>query len=323
MDSSGGPPQTISDAPNPSGGTWNREGIIAFSQSAAGPLYQVPAAGGEPKPLTTLGDDVDHRWPSFLPDGRHFLFLAVKQMGLSQVCIGFLDSSEIRRFFTSETRALYSPPGYLLFLHRNTLLAQAFDLETLTTKRDPSLVVEGVARPVAGGFAPFSVSENGTLAYESIWYNELVWFDREGKHLGQIGKPGLYRQIALSPGGEQVAVQRIDPGEGSAIWLFELESEIFSRLTFHSFGASDPLWTPDGRKIAFSDIRNDASDLFLMGVGEGEQVMFESDEWKWPEDWTQDGLSLIYLVGDPAKAVHLLPMLGNPQVVAEDSVRSR
>jgi serine/threonine protein kinase/Tol biopolymer transport system component len=317
IDTSGGTPQTVCDAPNCLGGTWNRDGVIVFG-TWAGPLYRVSAGGGEAIPLTTVDktrQESSHRWPQFLPDGRHFLFFARSvQPEKNGIYIGALDSKETRFVLNVDSNARYAPPGYLLFARGATLMAQPFDVRKLQIAAEPIYVAEPVGRLELGSGAAFSVSDNGALAYQesSGATVQLAWFSREGKRLGSIGDPGLYRQIVLSPDEKRVAVERFDVKTRSAnIWFLELSSGILSRMTFNPAGDADPVWSPDGRRLAFTSNRKGKFDLLMKVVGSSDQeVLLESNDNKFPEDWSKDGRFLVY-GHQQGRAVSALPLFGD------------
>ncbi|MDA2931469.1 protein kinase, partial [Acidobacteria bacterium AH-259-O06] len=308
IDASGGPSLTLAEAPFGLGGTWSRDGTIVFAPTAAGPLHRVSAAGGEATPVTTLDQsrqEISHQWPYFLPDGRHFLYLArSQQQEQSGIYIGSLDSKESKFLLRADSNVAYAPPGYLLFGREQTLMAQPFDVKNLQVTAEPFPIVEQVGRYTSASVMTFSVSENGVLVYHSggTANSRLVWLDRAGKQLGLVGEPGPYGQIVLSPDEKRVAV-----GRAGDTWLLELSSGIFSRFTFS--GAGDPIWSPDGRQIAFGSNRKGVTDLFqkTMGGG-GEEVLFESEDNKWIEDWSPDGRFIVYILTG-GRAVYALPLL--------------
>ena len=239
---SGGPAQTLADAPTSHGGSWNREGVIIFCPNATSPLYRVSATGGEATQLTTLDEsrhEVAHRWPFFLPDGRHFLFLArsVQQKESAAIYVGSLDSKETKRITSADSNVSYAPPGYLLFGREATLMAQPFDVDKLEVTGDAFPLAERIRYSWGPGLAEFSVSDNGVLVY--ITGNpvptQLTWFDRSGKLLGTVGPPAAHRFLRLSPDEKRVAVERTDPpAVNSDIWLLDLARDVPSRLTTES-----------------------------------------------------------------------------------------
>ncbi|MDA2927154.1 protein kinase [Acidobacteria bacterium AH-259-G07] len=317
VEASGGPVLTLCDAPSSRGGTWNGNGVIVFAPTPTDGLYRVPESGGEATPVTTLeksAGERTHRWPHFLPDGHHFLYAVdAEQSGQSGIYLGSLDSKEVTRLLDDYSSPGYTPPGYLLFVRQGTLMAQPFDTKDLTITNQAFPVAE---QQVGFLLGRFSASQNGALAYfaSTSANSQLVWFDRQGKQLGRVGEPGEYVQIVLSPDEKRVAVALVDPQSGNAdIWLVELSSSIFSRFTFDPSRDGDPVWSPDGRQLVFQSARKGRPDLFQKLVGGGqEEVLFESNENKYPEDWSSDGRFIVF-ISINGRTVHALPLSGDQE----------
>ena len=226
----GGPAQTLCDAPDARGGTWNADGVIVFAPKGADVLYRVAAAGGTPVPLTTLDTsrkEISHYHPRFLPDGRHFLYLANSpQRESAGIYVGSLDKQVTKLLVNTDASAAYAPPGYLLFLHDRTLMAQGFDADKLELRGEAFSVAEQVDRLGGGArFALFSVSDTGVLTYRTGFSDssQLIWFDRDGKPLGTVGPTGGYNSPWLSPDEKRVAFGRQEPPSGGLdIWLVEM-----------------------------------------------------------------------------------------------------
>ena len=323
IEASGGPPQTLCDSSASRGGTWNRDGVIIFGDTS-GPLQRVSASGGEPVPVLALDEsrlETSHRWPHFLPDGRHFLyFVRSGQTESRGVYVGSLDAKETKRLIPTAFNAAYAPPGFLLFMRNETLMAQPFDAEKLELTGEPSPVAEHVAYNMGLGRGAFSVSENGVLAFRtgSGDRDQLLWFDRGGKQIGSLGAVGLYFSLWLSPDERQVAVERSDPQTGTPdIWLFDLARGIPSRFTTDPAGDTSPLWSPDGSRIVFSSSREGVRNLYQkMASGGGtEEVLLKSREEKVADDWSADGQLIVYQVLNPKTKWDLwvLPMSGDRQ----------
>ena len=304
IESGGGPAQKVCDIPGPRGGTWNHDGVIVVG-TTAGTLFRVSQAGGEPTPLTKLDQsrfETSHRWPYFLPDDRHFLFFVrsgkVENTG---VYIGSLDSKEKTQLLPNVLSAVYAPPGFLLFLRNETLMAQPFDAKALKLTGEQIPVGEQVAFNSGLGRGSFSVSENGVLAFRTGGgqIDQPLWFDRTGKQIGSLGEPGVYFNLALSPIDEkQVAVDRTDPQTGTNdIWLFDLSrNDVSSRLTTDPAGDSAPSWSPDGKRIVWTSYRTGNWSLFEKAASGGgsEDVIVASPEEKVPDDWSRDGQFIVY-----------------------------
>jgi len=307
----GGPPQSLCDASDGRGGTWNQDGVIVFSPDPAGALYRVSAEGGERSPATAVdatGGGI-HRFPEFLPDGRHFLFLATRaQAEKTGIYLAALDSKDIRRLLADASSASYSPgpkrqSGHLLFARENSLVAQPFNAARLQMTGDLFPVAEQINLTNLN-HADLSVSLNGTLGYltgGSGAQNRLAWFDRDGKQLAMIGKPDPYTNLALSPDEKRVAVQRGESRGGAAwdIWMLELARGAESRFTFDPNPDISPIWSPDGSRVVFASARKGRYDIYQKlssGAGKDELVL-ESSESKIPSDISRDGRFLLYWIG--------------------------
>jgi len=326
----GGPPLALCDAPIARGGSWNREGVIVFVRGASAPLSRVSAAGGEDRPLTTLDrsrQETSHRFPYFLPDGRHFLY--VVRSGQPENRGNYLgsldekaDSLARRRLLGDDSSAVYAPPlkagsGHLLFRRAGVLLAQPFDAQKLQLAGDPFPITEKVGVEFAGR-ATVSVSDNGLLVYDTsggVDGRSLVWFDRQGKQLGSVGEPTFAVQPWLSPDEKRVAVERAESQIGTLdIWLLELSREVNSRFTFDPAGDWLPVWSPDGSRIVFASLRDGQANLYQkMASGAGqEEPLLKTNESKNPTDWSADGRFLAYQQQDPKTKWDLwvLPLSG-------------
>jgi serine/threonine protein kinase len=320
----GGPPQTISDAENAHGGSWNYDGVIVFASTFTKPLSRVSSAGGEPALITKLlPSQRGHRFPSFLPDGRHFLYFADGQLTNAAaiagdapgVFMGALDSPEGQRLLAADGPAVYAPPGYMLFIRQGTLLAQPFDAQKLRLVGEPVPIAEQVA--FDANHLGFSASENGALAYRtaaSASNLQLVWLDRTGKLIEPVGVPGGYLGPDVSPDGKRIVIHRHD-GKGGDVWLLEASGGKTSRLTFDaSQENSQPIWSPDGSRIVFGSRRNGRWGLYSKasnGLG-SEELLVESDALKTPMSWSADGKFVLYSVQDPKTLadVWALPLSG-------------
>ena len=225
IDLPNGPVQTLTSAPGGAGGAWSSEGII-FGRSQTAPLYRVPAGGGSAVEATRLDAprQTGHRHPSFLPDGRHFVFFANGTPEGKGVYLGSIGSPDTRRLFDAESRAVFSPPDYLLFGRQGALMAQRLDLATLQPVGDPLTVAGRVAgRPEAIGSIAVSASTAGPIAYRSsAAERQLIWLDRSGRQIGTLGDPDSSQMAALrlSPDGRMLATVRTVAGN-TDIWLLE------------------------------------------------------------------------------------------------------
>jgi eukaryotic-like serine/threonine-protein kinase len=306
IDASGGPPQTLCDVPVSRGGTWNRTGDILFSPVPDGPLYRVSASGGLPSQLTRFDPargETSHRWPFFLPDGRHFLYLVASFGGEREktgIYVASLDSKEEKFLVRANSSLAYAPPGYLLFFRERNLMAQRFDPKTFRVTGDPFLVAEQIQFFPQTYFATFSVSDNGALVYQArsaAGVSQLAWFDRSGKQTGTLGAPGNQANPRISPDGKRVALDIVDPQTGNIdIWIYESSGGIPTRFTSDPAIEAGPIWSPDGSRIVFSSLRRGHPDLYeksSSGAGSEERIL-QSQGTKYPNDWSPDGRFILY-----------------------------
>ncbi len=331
VDISGGSPQVLCDAPSiVFGGMWKSDHQIIFS--VIGRLLQVPDFGGT---LSPVGPLVTGAFPSLLPDGRHFLY-SVGPPGVPNagIFVGTLESKaggglSDNKLSKESSQAIYVPSsdpalGYVLFLRATsgstssgTLMAMPFDPQLLKMVGEPI--------PVAEQVQSFSASPSGVLAY---WFGtssvngpsrgniqgQLTWFDRTGKALGTIGDSGLYRTLAISPDGKRVAFERADPQNFSNrnIWIYDIARGVTTRFTFDSGWDANPVWSPDGSRIAFGGLRTGKFDIYQKAsdlAGEDELV-FASETQKLPSSWSHDGRFLLFYSPVGATHVWVLPLDG-------------
>ncbi|MGH9523017.1 MAG: protein kinase domain-containing protein [Terriglobales bacterium] len=305
----GGPVTTLADAPDGRGGSWGLNNVIVFSPTFNSGLMQVDANGGTPTPVTTLDHvkHTTHRWPWFLPDGKHFLYFATHHNGglrdQNGIYFASLDGKENRLVAASDAPAEYAS-GYLLFHAQNSLMAQPFDPATGKLSGEPATVISNVRYDPGIWRALFSVSANGMLVYQPGTFTEsgttLDWFDTAGKQIQQVGDRGMYLDLRLSHDGRRVAYASGD--KGWDIWTLDLQRGIRTRLTFGTKGASlqgFPSWSADDQKIVFiSKVGPDSSIQQIASNGTGKEqsvpgtpvhnILYPS--------WTDDGKYLAYIV---------------------------
>jgi len=323
----GGSPSTLCNATGGRGGAWNRDDVIIFAPDNRSGLSRVSAAGGEAQSVTTLDSsrqENSHRFPQFLPDGRHFLYFARSgQPENNVIYVSSLDQPQVKRIIHADTNVAYAPPGYLLFPREGTLMAQAFDVASLELTGAPFRVAEQVGYFRRNNEAFFSASETGVLVYQSsdTAKTQLVWFDRSGKQLGAPGPPGEYLLPALSLDEKRVAIGRTNAQTGTPnIWLLDLARGIPARFTFDPAIDWSPVWSPDGSRIVFESNRDGAWSLYQKsssGAGSEEAILKSSDQ-KWPSDWSLDGRFILYEQSSPSPQWDLwvLPLFGERQPIA-------
>jgi len=314
---SGGRSRVLCDAPNGRGGTWNRDGVVVFNPDANSGLSRVPSSGGSPVQITQLDTsrfETSHRWPVFLPDGKHFLYLGANFSGLLEnnaIFLSSLDSHERRLLVSTSSNAAYAEPGYLLYLRDNkTLAAQQFDSRRFVLSGEPHTLSDGILYFPAVDKAVFSVSGGDVLVTQTekgASLSQLTWFDRSGKPRGTVGLPGSYKNIRLSPDGLRVVTDQTDPdGRRIDIWVYEILRGATSRLTFDLSVHQTPIWSPDGKQILFTANSKLGFPLYLKNVdgsGSEEQVADLGtgviNSWDWSRDrkyvLTRKGNELWYL----------------------------
>ena len=303
IDTSGGPPVTICVARNGKGGAWNENDEILFAPTHDAPIHLVSAGGGEPVPMTEMSPGItSHRLPTWLPGGR-FLYLARSAGGPEgdRVMVGSIEGTGPDRELMAAASNTAVVEDQLLFMREGTLMAQPFDRET------PELV--GDARPLAedvlyiGGarYGAFSVSDNGLLIYntgESKTRSEIVWVDRDGVVLSNLGEGHLLFDIAVSPDGRYAAVTELESAVGTAdIWVCDLERKLRTRFTFDPTNDWYPAWSPDGRRIAFASARNGSDGIWVKEVGgsdDAELLLEVADKQLYPQAWSSDGDWVIF-----------------------------
>jgi eukaryotic-like serine/threonine-protein kinase len=325
IEASGGPPLPLCDAVGARGGTWNQEGVILFTPTTIGPIHRVSASGGTSTPVTTLDaskGESTHRWPYFLPDGRHFLYVAgspfgIKESPINAIVVGALDSTESKVLMRTHSGAIYAS-GHIIFLRVNTLMAQPFDTKRLELTGDAFPVADPVQEVETILLGEFSASEDGMLAYLEGTrgaHRQVIWVDRNGKKVGEVPGEDAYFGPRISPDGKKLAFTLGSPGFD--IWTYDIARGVKTRLTFGSASAQANLyevWSRDGQRIAYSSVRGGKYGLYVKsadGSG-GEEVLLEgSKQLKYVSDWSPDGKSLAYQeAGQGNMTIQILPLNG-------------
>ena len=287
------------------GATWGRDGTIVFgSGDTTSGLSQVSAAGGEPEQLTTPDAGQDHLWPDFLPGERAVLFTIVAEpIGDSQIAVLSLDSGEQKVLIEGGLYPRYSPTGHLLYgTEEGDLWAVAFDADRLEVAGDAAPVQEDVLTKTDAGAMNASLSENGTLVYTpggTSLGRTLVWVDLEGNEEALPLPPAEYESPRVSPDGRYVAVEV--RGVNTDVIIYDLERDISTRLTFETSVDGFPVWSRDGKRVAFASDRDGTMDVYAKaadGTGQVERLT-TSESLQVPETWSADGQSLLFatLVG--------------------------
>jgi serine/threonine protein kinase len=307
----GGPVQVLCDAPSGRGGAWNKDGVIVFTPEASpgGGLYRVSASGGTPEQISTpdpARGEQSHRWAVFLPDGRHYLYMAANFAGrknVNAIFAGSLGSNEKHFVVEASGNAAYAAPGYLLFPREKTLLAQRFDLKRFALIGDPTAVLTDIQYQPQVRRAVFAVSDNDVLVGQTgagIAFSQPLWFDRKGHQEGAVGKAGVYGSVFIAANGRSVAVDSTDMTSlNTDVWTYELQRESAQRLTFDPGFDVVPIWSPDASRLVFSSNRGEHVDLYMKNSdgAETEKVIVHDEFNKIPSDWFRNGEYILYTRG--------------------------
>jgi Tol biopolymer transport system component len=299
------------------GATWNHEGVIVFSEKTG--LWQVSATGGLPSPLTQVDparEEVVHAWPQFLPDGRRFVYRIKSRLEkYTGIYVGSLErSGPAKRLVDADSNPTYSA-GRLFFGRQGTLFVQPFDLNRLRLTGAPVRIMTSLMQNPQSGQMSATVSDSGLLAYRSIGLQQLVWLDRGGHEIGSVGQAGLYRDPAVSPQGDSVAVRRVDLQTGMEnIWIMDTVRGTTTRLTTDRAQERAPVFSSDGRRLVFRSNRgpNGRWALYEKSL-DGSTVAWRLPLDGVPTHWSGDGRFLVVETYRPDRRWQLsvLPMQGD------------
>jgi serine/threonine-protein kinase len=309
---SGGAAVTLGDAAQPRGASWGSQGAIAFAPASVLVLQQVPEAGGAPQPLTRLEKgEIGHRWPEYLPSGKAVLFSAgptTINWTNAQVAVQPVQpvgTGERRNLIQGATQPSYAASGHLVYAQGSTLMAVPFDPQRLQVTGAAVPVVEGVLPATTSGAAQYSLSATGSLVYVSgvvqSAQRRLVWVTRNRAEQPLAAPAHAYRGPRLSPDGRRVAVAIEE--QDSQIWLYDLSRESLTRLTFEGKTNSNPVWTPDGKRIAFVSNREGPllNVFWQLADGSGGLERLAGGEYlHFPVSWSPDGQLLGFVEVNPA-----------------------
>ena len=332
---SGGPSQVIAaNVSDNRQASWGPDDTIILSRGITGVL-RVPSSGGMVTPVTELDasrQEGSHRFPQFLPDGRHFLFSVRSSLAdQTGVYAGSLDGMTKKLLIRGNTPALHAPSGHLLFLDGDTLMGQAFDADRLELSGQAFVVERGVGRSSTGA-GSYSVSRTGTLAYAGTLSipGQLTWFDRGGTPSESVGSLGDYPDFRLSPDQTRLAASLADPKTGFPdIWITDLTRRGSAPFTFGPATNASPVWAPDGARVMFRTTRGGGVTEFYAksagGGGKEEPVLSQSAArasgalsaimMLW--DWSPDGRHLLFSATTSSDFdLWLLPLAGDVKPVS-------
>src|SRR5271169_740115 len=332
----GGASQVVCDVTIGRGGAWGPGGVIVFSPAPTAALMQVSASGGTPTPLTKLDPSIhtSHRWPFFLPDGKHYLYLAMhhdpSKSSNNAVYYASLDGHENRLLIHAQTNAIYAA-GFLLFGRGDQLVAQPFDPAKGTFSGQAQSVSSGVLNDVTTWHMDASATDGGVLTFANGTSGnvQLVWMDRTGKQTGVAVENLQNLQFArLSPQGDRVALM-LDSGIND-IWTLDLARGVRTRLTFGPIANTFPVWSPDGKWVAYASMQAGPSTIYRKPAdGSGVEEMLVTDaggNTLIPSDWSRDGKTLFYSNGFQTgeQTTWALSLDGDrkPHLVAEHAVNA-
>jgi eukaryotic-like serine/threonine-protein kinase len=297
--------EMVCDAPSGFGGSWGADGTILFSPAERSAIYRVDAHGGTPTAVTTIvsGAEQSHRWPQFLPDGRHFLFMPWSDGSTKRaVMLGSLDGAAPRKLFDSQSGGVLAGDHILFVVDTPPrVMAWGFDPQTRELRGSAFRLVDddNVDYHWVTG-EPNASAAGATLAYTTGKYrrSQLTWVDRTGRTAGTVGEPGVYFDPSLSNDGSLLAVERFDAGRGSGdIWTVDLARGAFSRLTSAAGYETTPVWSPDGR-VAYGSDQTEIPNIFVKSPtgASAEEVLIASGSRGFPTDWSRDGRHVVFML---------------------------
>ena len=301
LDLPGGTPVSICDVREGIGlsGTWGVDGQILFASIEGEAIFTVPASGGTPsamlKPDPARGE-TRLNWPSFLPDGRRFLYLQRRRDGSGHLMLAEPGKTP-RDVMPGQSNVQYVDPGYVVFAREGALVGQRFDLARGAVVGAPFSIADPVSYFFTTSLARFATSLNGALVYQSHDNEQrLVWFDRSGRDVGAVGEVGQYKGPRLSPDGRRLAFDRFSRGAYD-VWETDLERRAETRLTMDPSSEGYGAWMPDGRSLLYNADRGGPPQIFRKNLmtGREESVLPTSGTYQEPGDISPDGKTLLYL----------------------------
>ncbi len=309
VDTTGGPPETLCTVPGitVASGSWNRDGVIVFGTwggGSGGPLWRVSQAGGTATALTEV--DISrgerfHTWPTFLEDGKHFLYFRSGPPETAGIYAGSLDTKPAEqsqtRILANELAATYAD-GHLFFMRAMTMMAQPFDRGRLQLTGTPVAIADPI-ETTWYGTEVFSASPGGALAYATappVESSQLTWVNRQGKALSTVGPRGADAAISLSPDEKRAVVRDADYNVPGDLWTVDMSDGRRTRLTFRRNNYSPGVWSHDGTRIAYSGGSLGDTVYVKASSGSAEEIelLKEAGTRHFVTSWSRDGRFLLY-----------------------------
>ncbi|HLZ42452.1 MAG TPA: protein kinase [Candidatus Sulfotelmatobacter sp.] len=302
--------RTLCDAPNGRGGAWSKTGVILFTPTGTlnGGIMMVSDNGGNASNFSypgTTKDENTYRWPVFLPDGKHYLFLAGNIRGdteLNKLYLGSIDNPSEKHFLTKTTANGDYANGYVFFVRDGAIQAQKLDLDSYSLTGDVKRVIDNVKLQSRVLYATFAAGGDIVVAQEAgeVSLSRLTWYDHSGKIISDSVPPDAYGNLAISPDGKYVAIDKTDESnDNTDAFIYDLARSTFRRLTFDPGIDAVPVWSPNGGQVAFTSSRGRSFDIYVKPA-DGSQpehlLVPTSGVDSLPLDWSRDGHNLLYLV---------------------------
>jgi Tol biopolymer transport system component len=324
----GGDPEDLCDVKRARGGTWNAKDQIVFAPTSDGPLSLVSANGGEPRVITTIDSthgETGHRFPMFLPDGKHFLYSSLPpQSGKFGIFVGSIDGGKPKRLLGASSGAVYAAPGYLLFLNGLALMAQRFDAGSLKLSGEPISLRDAVNPTNYSGAPGFSAARSRVLAYPTfqVTNSRFAWFDTQGHELAPVPlEPAQYLGgVDISPDGKHVVYVRAEGTDLPVIWLGDLERGVAARFSQEPGNNESPQWSYDGTHIAYQNSELGPQHFVVRSVSGAEparEYLVSDPAFKSLDSWRPDGKALIFSRQAAATKwdIYTLPLEGDAKPI--------
>jgi Tol biopolymer transport system component len=291
---------------------WGANGSILYTPGANASIWRVPATGGAPVQVTHLDTtlvDASHRFPVWLPDGRHFLFALWSNNArvLSEsggIYLASVDGGEPKRISPDVGAFLVLPSGYLVVARNSDMVAVPFDLRTFRVGTQAIPIAGRVGLEPSTGFLRASASASGDIAFEAeaeLPLTDMVWLDRFGRRGEALELRTKFESVELSPDGGRVAASMTDATGMSEIWTADLTRKTVSRLSRDENDSFSPVWSPDGARIAFNNLDTGTEDVYVQlasGTRPKERIWRAGEADASLSGWSSDGRHLFF-TGNP------------------------